>query len=250
MLLPLALASSLVVLAGCSSAPEPAPTSSASSPAADQATTPDVAGIPDPVAEVDGVPISKIEFVETYEGQFSQAAAQAATTGQPVDQALLKEQTLTGMVSTELLSQAADKHKLTASKKETDAALAEIAKSSSLTPAKFLEAMKKQGVDAKLVDEQLVRQVKIQKLIKEMFDPFTATDEEVRKAYDAAVQAQQQSDAATGAKTKTPPYKDVKATFKKQALDQKENTAVQSLIDDLRAKAKVVSHLEVVVPKK
>ena len=250
MLLPLALACSLAVLAGCSSTPEPAPTPAATSPATDQATTPDVAGIPDPVAEVDGVPITKAEFIKTYEGQFSQASTQATATGQPVDQALLKEQTLTGMVSTELLSQAADKRKLTASKKETDAALAEIAKASSLTSAKFLDAMKKQGIDAKQVNEQLVRQVKIQKLVKEMFDPFTATDEEVRKAYDAAVQAQQQSDAATGAKTKTPAYKDVKATFKKQAVDQKENTAVQSLIDDLRAKAAVVSHLEVVEPKK
>lgn len=245
MLLPLALACALAVLAGCSSSAEPAPSSAASSQAADQGATADVADIPDPVAEVDGVAISKDEFIKTYEGQFSQAQAQAATTGQPVDQLLLKSQTLTGMVSTELLNQAADKHKLTASKKETQAALAEIAKSSSLTSAEFLTAMEKQKVDAKEVDAQLVRQVKIQKLIEEMFDPFKATDDEVRKAYDAAVLAQQQSDSSTGAKTEIPAYKDVKAQFKKQVLDEKENTAVQSLIDDLRTNAKVVSHLEV-----
>ena len=74
------------------------------SPSADAsagASEPDLDGIPDVVAEVNGEDVTKEEFVPIYEATFQQAAAQAQMSGQAPDEDALKKQTVDDLVRSE-----------------------------------------------------------------------------------------------------------------------------------------------------
>ena len=85
------------------------------------ATEPDLEGIPDVVAEVNGEELGKAEFVDTYTAQFQQMAMQAQSSGQPVDQDQLKKQVVDNMINGELLVQEAEERGYSASQQRTDA---------------------------------------------------------------------------------------------------------------------------------
>ncbi|MDS8765667.1 SurA N-terminal domain-containing protein, partial [Streptococcus pneumoniae] len=79
---------------------------------------PDLEGIPEVVAEVNGEEVSKEEFETAYTGQFQQAAMQAQMSGQEIDQNQLKTQLAESMVGQKLLVQEAENQELTASDEE------------------------------------------------------------------------------------------------------------------------------------
>ena len=67
--------------------------SESASEGADAGAQPDLEGIPDVVAEVNGEEVTKDEFVPIYEAQLEQAAAQSQTTGEAPDEEALKQAT-------------------------------------------------------------------------------------------------------------------------------------------------------------
>ncbi|WP_236610100.1 SurA N-terminal domain-containing protein [Planococcus halocryophilus] len=79
---------------------------------------PDLEGIPEVVAEVNGEKISKEDFESIYTEQFEQMAMQSQMSGQEVDQSQLKEQVADSLVAQELLVQETEKQKLTASEEQ------------------------------------------------------------------------------------------------------------------------------------
>src|SRR5699024_9247963 len=110
---------------------------------------PNTKDIPEVVAEVNGEKITKDDFVPLFETQYQQIQAQAQQSGQPVDEKDLKKQTAENLVSTEVLTQEADKRKISVSDKDIDKALKESAQSGQMSEKDFLSAMKDQGMDEK-----------------------------------------------------------------------------------------------------
>ena len=145
-LLGLAMSVSVVALAACGSQgdeakPQESSAAAEQSPGADgsgqdgsgQDGKPNTKDIPEVVAEVNGEKITKDDFVPLFETQYQQMQAQAQQSGQPVDEKDLKKQTAENLVSTEVLTQEADKRKISVSDKDIDKALKESAQSGQMS---------------------------------------------------------------------------------------------------------------------
>ena len=232
--------------AGQTQQASPGASGQAQDPAAGQQEMPkpDLNGIPDVVAEVNGTKISKEDFTTAYESQFQQMAMQSQMMGQEVDQAKLKKQTAEGIVGTELLIQEAGNRGLAASEKETDKALDEIVKSNQLkSKDEFMAEMKKQGMDESRVMEELKNQVIVEKLIAEEAGDTKPTDKELKAAYDEAKKQQEAMAKQGGQGAEMPSFKEAKPQLEEQVKSQKEGEVVQKLAKDLRAKADVKIHV-------
>ncbi|WP_202804105.1 SurA N-terminal domain-containing protein [Crystallibacter crystallopoietes] len=205
---------------------------------------PDLNGIPDVVAEVNGTKITKEDFTTAYEAQFQQMAMQSQMMGQEVDQEKLKKQTAEGIVGTELLIQEAGNRGLEASQKETDKALDEIVKTNQLkSKDEFMAAMEKQGMDEAKVTEELKNQVMVEKLIAEEAGDTKPTDKELKAAYEEAKKQQEQMAQQGGQGAEMPSFEESKPQLEQQLKSQKEGEIVQALAKDLRAKADVKIHV-------
>lgn len=199
---------------------------------------PDLEGIPEVVAEVNGEEIGKAEFTTAYEGRFQQAAMQSQMSGEKPDEEKLKEETAQSMVDTELLIQEAEDRGLDATDKEVDQTLAELAKSNQMKPKEFIKALGEQGMDEEEVRSQVKTQVQIDELVAEEAGNIDPTQKELRAAYDAA--AQQQGGQG---QQKMPPFKQVRSQLEEQVRAEKEAQVGQKLAKDLREDADVTIHL-------
>jgi parvulin-like peptidyl-prolyl isomerase len=244
-LLAVCLTAPLLTLAACGGSDEgdDAGSSDAASqeqsPDAGAAPEPDLEGIPDVVAEVDGVEIGKDEFVAAYEGSFQQQASQAQMSGQPIDQDALKKQTAQGLVSRYLLTAEAADRGIEASESEVDKTLEELAEQNKMSQKKFLAALEEQGMSEDEVRSQVESQVEVDGLVADEAGTIKASEAEMRQAYDAA-KAQQQS---AGGGQQLPPYKKVKDQLAEQVKSQKETAVTQKLEKQLRKKADITIHL-------
>ncbi len=204
---------------------------------------PDLEGIPDVVAVVNGTDIPKDEFVPVYEGQFQQRAMQAQMSGEELDEDQLKAQTAEGMVGTELLTQEADNRELSASQGELDQALEEQAQASGIQSADdFLTALADQGMDEQEVMSQLETQVKVDKLVADEAGDTTPTEEELRERYDEVV-AQQEQSGGEGGGGELPPFEEVRPQLEGQVESENESEVVQGLDSALREDADVTVNL-------
>lgn len=247
-LLAAAAAASVLALAGCSS-DEPADDAADSSKTSDQASPgeegeaangPDLDGIPDVVAEVDGEEIGREEFVTAYEGSYQQAVQQSQASGQEVDEDAVKQQTVENLVNTTLLVQAADSRGFDASEKDIDAELEELATSYQMSsPDELLAALEEQGTSEDEVRSQVATQVKVDALVADEAGDLEPTRAELREAYDAAVAQGEQA----GGETKIPPFAEVRPQLVEQVRGQKEAAAGEGLIEDLREDAEITINL-------
>ncbi|WP_247827833.1 SurA N-terminal domain-containing protein [Arthrobacter antioxidans] len=242
-----AFVGSIAVLGGCGAAgdePEGAAASS-SAPAPDESAAaqpePDLEGLPDVVAVVNGTEIKKDEFTTAYEGQFPQAAAQAQAGGQEVDQDLLKTTVADNLVSTELLRQEADERGIEATPEARAAAIENLLETSQLGSEEELRAaFAEQGLDDAEFDSQLSDQVKLDALLEEEAGDTTPTDEEIQEAYDAAT-AQQEAGGATA--SPLPPLDEVRDEIEEQLKGGKTSAAAEALIAQLREGADITVNL-------
>ncbi|MHA7240962.1 SurA N-terminal domain-containing protein [Arthrobacter sp. TMS1-12-1] len=246
-LLAAAFVGSIAVLGGCGAAgDEPEGTASSSTaPAADESAAaqpePDLEGLPDVVAVVNGTEIGKDEFTTAYEGQFPQAAAQAQAGGQEVDQDLLRTTVADNLVSTELLRQEADERGIEVTPEARTAAIDGLLETSRLgSEDELRDAFSKQGLDDAEFDSQLGDQVKLDALLADEAGDTTPTDQEIQDAYDAAT-AQQQAGGATA--TPLPPLEEVRDEIVEQLEGGKTSEAAQALIAQLREGADITVNL-------
>lgn len=203
---------------------------------------PDLAGIPDVVAEVNGEAIPKDEFVAAYERQFQRLALQSQMSGQEVDQDQLKDQVAENLIGTELLIQEAEKRGIEASEEDIAAAMNELVETNQLPSAdEFISAMEERGMSEEEVNEQLAIQVKVDQFLAEETGDLSVTDEELNAAYEQLKAQQEQMGAAGG--QELPPLEDIEADLEEQVLGQKEAEAAQALIADLRNNADVTINL-------
>ncbi len=231
------------VLAACGDSEE-TPSDSASDSAASE---PDLDGVPDVVAVVDDTEISKEEFAVTYEAQFTSAAAQAQSGGQPVDQDALKKQTAEALVDTQLLLNEADARGYEVSQEDLDSTLADLAEQNGLgSPDELTETLTAQGLDEEEINSQLERQVKLDRLTAEEAGDAEPSEDELRAVYDEVVE--QQKAASEGAAEGTeapeiPSFEDARPQLEQQVKQESENSAAQALVDELKKDADITINL-------
>ena len=252
----LAMSVSVVALAACGSQgddakPQESSAAAEQSPGADgsgqdgsEQGKPNTKDIPEVVAEVNGEKITKDDFVPLFETQYQQMQAQAQQSGQPVDEKDLKKQTAENLVSTEVLTQEADKRKISVSDKDIDKALKESAQSGQMSEKDFLSAMKDQGMDEKKVRSELKNQLKIEGLIDDEYGEFEVSGEEIGQAYEQAKSQQEQMAQQGGqGQQEMPPIDEMRPQLKEQVKSQKSQEATQKFAKKLRKQADVTIHL-------
>lgn len=244
-----ATAALLLALVGCSGAENDAPkspaetasaTPDATPPAPDAAPTPpapDLEGLPEVVAEVDGEEITLEEFTQVYESQLQQAFMQSQMTGQEVDQETLKQQTAEGMVDTELLLAEADARSFAPTEEEVDAAAEELAAANGMASAdELFDTLEQQGLDRAEATDQLQQQTALEQLFADEAGEFSASEEELRELYDGAA-------AQGGAEGQLPEFEEVRELLEDQLRQEHQNEAVQGLLTELREDAEITYHL-------
>lgn len=248
----LSLGTSLLVLSACGGADESAENENAQPETQEQAPSgeenaaqpempePDLEGIPEVVAQVNGEEVSKEDFEAAYTGQFQQAAMQAQMSGQEIDQDQLKNQLAESMVGQKLLIQEAENQKLAASDEEVNQTLEQLAQQNGLeTTDEFLKALDEQGMKEEEVRSQVATQVKVDQLIAESAGDTTPSNEEVEAAYEQIKEQQEQM----GSEEELPAFEELKPELEEQVKTQKENEATQTLVAELREKADVTINL-------
>ncbi len=243
----LVAATSMIVLSACggsgdSDSEKDASASdspSASSDAGSEAGGPDLSGIPDVVAEVNGEEVTKEEFVPLYEAAFQQAAAQAQTSGQAPDEDQIKQQTADDLVSTELLAQEAESRGIEVSDGDIDAELEDLAQQNQMGSAKeLLAAIEKNGMSEEQARDQVETQVLVEQLVEDEDGSTTPTEKELRAIY---AKAKQQSAGQEG--QKIPPYAQVRDQIEAQARSEQVGKVAQTLLEGLREDADITINL-------
>lgn len=199
---------------------------------------PDLEGVPDVVAEVNGEEISKDDFKVVYESQFQQMAMQSQLSGQEVDQDQLKSATVDGLVDNELLAQDAEKQGISVSDDEAEQELTKLAETNQMSRDDFMAANKEQGLDEKRVLDEVKSQTLIKKLLESENGEFTASEEELQQSYQQ-VQQQQQMSGQGGQAQQLPPMEQVRPQLQDQVINQKLAEAMQKKADELRKGADV-----------
>lgn len=239
-LISVVIAGSLAFATGCAGntgAETPAGGSTASSAA--EIPTPDLEGVPDVVATVNGLEITREEFTTSYEGSFQQMAMQAQVTGQELDQEQLKTQTLDNLIGNKLLIQEADNRGIEASAEAVAATTDELVQRNQFTsPDELFAALEEQGVSKEEATGQITQQVRLDALLAEEGADAAPTEEELKAAYE---QVKASGAAAQGGEV--PPYEEVKPQLEQQAKDQKKSEVAIALVEKLRKDADVVSNL-------
>src|SRR5690625_1684635 len=205
---------------------------------------PDLEGIPDVVAEVNGKKIDKEEFEAAYESQFQQMMMQAQMTGEESNQDELKASTAENLVGNELLTQEAENRKITASKEQVDDTLQEMAEANGMESGEeFIAALAEQGMAEDEVMDQLETQVEIEQLIAEEAGDIEPTEAELQELYEQSAAQQEQAAGEGGEAGEMPAFEEVEDQLKEQVKAQKEGEATQALVDALREKGDVTIHL-------
>jgi hypothetical protein len=202
---------------------------------------PDLEGIPEVVAEVNGGEINKEEFETTYQAQFQQMAMQSQMTGQELDQDQFKKQVVEGMISTELLIQEADNRGFKTSKEDVNKTVDELVKQNGLQSKEdLMAALKEQGIPEEEVMTQVETQVKVDQLIAEESGDTKPTEEELKEAYDQMKTGQEQMG---GEEAEVPSFEEMKPNLEEQVKMQKEGEAAQKLVEELRKNADVTVNI-------
>ncbi len=202
--------------------------------------TPDLEGIPDVVAEVNGEEVTRDEFVPIYESQFARAAAEAQSTGQAPDEDALKKQTVDDLVSTELLAQEADARGITVSEEAIDTELDELAAQNQLASGdELLAAVEAQGVSAEQARGQVETQLMVEQLVADEDGSFEPTEKELRTLY---AQVKKQA-GQSGAGDQIPPFTQARAQLVEQARSQKVGEIAGTLVEALRKDAEITINL-------
>lgn len=200
---------------------------------------PDLEGVPDVVAEVNGTEISKEDFESAYTSQFQRMAMQAQMSGQEVDQDQLKVQVADSLVAQELLVQETENRNIEASDEELNETLTALAAQNGLESSEeFLTALEEQGLTEEEVMDQVASQVKVDKLVAEEAGDISVSEEELQAYYDEITAQQEEADSE-----EMPAFEDIKPELETQMAQQKENEAVLELVAELREGADVTVHI-------
>lgn len=205
--------------------------------------TVDVGALPDPVAEVNGEPIAKADFVEVFEQQRA-ASQQGQEGGGATDEVALRDAVLESLVSSELLAQEGERLGLEASEEQIDAEIASIAEQSGIgSSEEFLSLLAEQGVEEQEVREEAARLVLVDGVVAERGEVEPPTEEELQAYYDELTGGQDAAAATAGEQGGLPAFEDVKEQLAAQLVQERENEAITAILEELEAEAEITRHL-------
>jgi peptidyl-prolyl cis-trans isomerase SurA len=200
---------------------------------------PDLEGIPDVVAEVNGEEITKEDFEQTYTNQFQSAAMQQQMTGEELDQEQMKKDILDGMISQRLFIQEVDNRDMSASEEEVDEIVGQLVEQNGFeSEDELFAAFEEQGMAKEEVISQIETESKIQKMIEEEVGEVDPTEEELQAMYDQMTAQQEESGQG-----EVPSFEEIKPQLEDQVKMEKETMAAQNLASELREDADVTVHL-------
>ncbi|MGH3345669.1 MAG: SurA N-terminal domain-containing protein [Nocardioides sp.] len=203
---------------------------------------PDLDGVPDVVAEVNGEEIGKGEFTDVFTQQLQQMTTQSQGAGQDVDQDQLKKQVVDNLVNVALLVQEADDRGFEVTQKQTDRELQRLAEQNGMnTPDEFVAALEQQGMDRAMIESQLQDQIRIDSLLADVGTDKEPTDKELRALYQQ-VKAQQGQAGGQGGQ-QVPPFAQVRSQLVEQLKSQQESEVAGKLVQALRKQADIQIHL-------
>ena len=242
----LTMAAAMIALTACGGGDDSSAAGGDASEATSQeASAPELEGIPDVVAEVNGEEVTKDEFAPIYQAQLEQATTQAEQMGgEAPDEAALQKQTADNLVDTELLTQEAESRGITVSEEDVDEELASIAEQNQLgSTEELLAALEQQGTTEDQARAQLETQVMVEQLVTDEAGPAETTDKELRALYRQAKQQQAQMGQQGGQQQEIPPYADVKPQLEEQAEADRVSTVAGTLVEELRKDADITINL-------
>ncbi|MBR23234.1 MAG: peptidylprolyl isomerase [Leifsonia sp.] len=224
----------LLGIAGCTMASTDEDTSSADDSSSEQQESgaPDLASIPEVVAEIDGEAISREDFLQAYSSQYAQASLQAQQTGVPVDESALQREVAENLVTVELLEREAEREGIEASEADVDRLAETLAAQNQLGSVEELfDLLAKQGLNEEQAREELTAQATIDAVIATEVGELTFTEDELRELYEAVLAQQEESGAAAEV---IPPFEDVRDQLQQQATAQERSLIVEQLVASLR----------------
>ncbi len=244
-------AAALLTLTACGNGGDDAKASDDASASADPtgeasadssaAAGPDLDGIPDVVAEVNGEEVTKDEFVPIYEATFKQASDQAQMGGQAPDEEALKKQAVDELVDTELLAQEAESRGISVSDDEVDAELETLAKQNQMGSAEeLLKAVEEQGLSQEQARAQVETQVMVEQLVDDEDGPIEPSEKQLRALY---AQVKQQQAQAGEQGQSVPPFAQVRDQLAEQVRTEQVGKVAGTLIEDLRKGADITINL-------
>lgn len=204
------------------------------------APEPDLDGIPEVVAEVNGTEIPRDEFVDAYTPQYQQLVMQSQGSGGKVDEKGLQQQVVNNLVNAELLVQEADDRGFDASARQTDDALQELAEQNGMKTAdEFVAALEEQGMEAATIESQVADQVRIDQLLADEAGGAEPTEKQLRDLY-----RQLKEQASSGGQgQQVPPLAKVRPQLEDQLKSQQESQVAGDLLQDLRKDADIQIHI-------
>ncbi len=214
--------------------------SSASPSESSQAPSePDLEGVPEVVAEVNGEEITREEFSVVYRSRLQQAQAQAQAGGQAPDEEALKQQTAQGLVDTELLRQEAGARGIEASDDAVDRELGSVAQENQLGSVQaLLDALEEQGTSEEQARSQARTQLLVEGLVAdEAGGEIEPTERELRALYRQVKEQQAQAGQQGG--QAIPPFAEVRTQLEEQAVSQEQGRVAQSLVEELTEDAEI-----------
>lgn len=201
--------------------------------------TPDTADLPDVVASVNDVDITRETFLMDYEAQFDQAVAMGQ--GEALDQDALKASVVDMLINRELLIQAASADGIKATDEKIDEVLKDAATQLGLGSIdEFLELAAEQNIDAEAMREDAGHQYLINTYIDNNVEVADAPEEELREQYDSVVGFLKDQDTP---EDEIPAFEDVRDQLNQEAKSLKMNDAVDGLLAKLREAADVSINL-------
>ncbi|ANS79618.1 hypothetical protein SGUI_2222 [Serinicoccus hydrothermalis] len=232
--------------------PEDAASSSAPQEMPEAMPEPDLSGIPDPVATVNGEDVPKDDFAAYYESQFASAAGQAQMSGEEMDTEQLQADTLDTVVDSVLLRQAAEEAGLEPTDEEVDGLLEELATGNGLESVdEFLGVLEEQGMDEETARREARNQLAIQAYVEQEAEVEEPSEEELRDYYDELVGQQEEAadqgeSGASGTaqpQPEIPEFDEVRDQLAQQLTSEQQAAATDELVADLREDAEITSHL-------
>lgn len=199
----------------------------------------DTSDLPDVVAKVNDVDITKEVFLVDYEVQFDQAVM--TSQGTEIDQDALKLDVADMIINRELLIQAAASEGIEASEEKVDEVLADVAAQSGLgSVEEFLELAAEQGIDADTMRSDASNQYLINTYIDEHVDVPDTSEEELQSQYDEVVETLKEQGAN---EDEIPAFEDVRDQLNAEAKNAEMGAAVEDLLEGLREAAEVSIYL-------
>ncbi|GAA4062997.1 SurA N-terminal domain-containing protein [Amphibacillus indicireducens] len=205
-----------------------------------QQIEPDLSGIPDTVAEVNGQAISKERFELTYLSQFQQVALEAQLTGQAFDQEQFKQELAESMIDLELLIQEADRRQFVATDDDIDQMVTTLVEESHLESDQALyELYEGQGMSRDQLRAELTHQIKLDQLINDQAKNLQVTEEQIVELYEELIIVYEEMEQDG----ELPPMEEIRPDLESQIRFQEENLLIIELIEQLRGDAEIKNNL-------